>query len=73
MKQIVYKKIHKRLPNATIDVAGDDYHVTLHVKDKAFNEMSRIEQHQLIYETLGKLVGNEIHALSLKTEGDLHE
>jgi acid stress-induced BolA-like protein IbaG/YrbA len=27
----------------------------------------RVRQHQLVYATLGKLMGNEIHALQLNT------
>ncbi|USO02168.1 MAG: BolA/IbaG family iron-sulfur metabolism protein [Alphaproteobacteria bacterium] len=73
MKQQVYEKILQHLPDAQIQVAGDDYHVTLSVKDKCFNNLSRIEQHQKIYAILGSWVGNEIHALSLKIEGTRDE
>ena len=32
----------------------------------SFAGMRRIARHQLIYKTLGSLVGNEIHALSIR-------
>lgn len=69
MKEIVLQKLKEKFPQAKIQISGDDHHVVLHIKDQAFNNLTRIEQHQLIYATLGKIVGNELHALSLKTEG----
>ena len=69
MKNFVNEKLKEAFPEAEIQISGDDHHVVLHIKDKAFNGLSKVQQHQLIYKTLGNVVGNELHALSLKIEG----
>ena len=38
------------------------------VKSKLFN-LNKIEQHKLVYKSLKGKMGNELHALSLITEG----
>jgi acid stress-induced BolA-like protein IbaG/YrbA len=41
-------------------------HYQATVVSDEFLGKSRIQRHQLIYQSLGKLVGNEIHALAIK-------
>ncbi|ORU89785.1 MAG: cell division protein BolA [Cycloclasticus sp. symbiont of Poecilosclerida sp. M] len=43
---------------------GGHFYLTI-VSDK-FNEKSRIQRHQLIYQTLGDMMKSDIHALSIK-------
>lgn len=51
-----------------IEVQGDDgVHFSAIVVSPAFDGMSTLNQHRAVKETLGKLLGNEIHALGLKT------
>ena len=69
MKNFVQEKLKKNFPKAEVQISGDDHHVVLHIKDQAFNGLSNVQQHRLIYKTLGNVVGNELHALSLKVEG----
>lgn len=49
------------------DDAGDGEHFSAEVVSSAFPGRSRVQQHQLVYQALGPLVGREIHALALKT------
>ena len=53
-----------------IDLAGDDDHFSLEIKSGKFNGLSRIKQHKMVYEALGNKMGNELHALSIKTIGE---
>ena len=46
--------------------AGGGYYRVL-IVSAAFEGLSRIEQHRLVHETLGPMIGAEIHALSLRT------
>ena len=39
------------------------------IKSKLFNNLNKIEQHKLVYKSLEGKMGNELHALALKTEG----
>ena len=39
------------------------------VISKLFNNISKIEQHKLVYKSLQGKMGNELHALSITTEG----
>ena len=63
--------IKKALPDAKIsieDLAGDDNHYSATIKSKIFSGKSKIEQHQLVYKALKGKMGNELHALAIKTK-----
>ena len=66
--QIIKDMIAAGLPDADIVVAGDDgTHFEARVVSASFNGKSMLQQHQMVYKTLGNRMGTEIHALSLKT------
>lgn len=69
MKEHVRVILKERFPDAQMTLSGDDHHVVLEIQDAAFNGLTYVQQHQLIYKTLGSMVGNELHALSLKIRG----
>ena len=48
---------------------GDSNHYAAVIKSKLFNNLSKIEQHKLVYKSLKGKMGNELHALSITTEG----
>ena len=48
---------------------GDNNHYAAVIKSK-FNNISKIEQHKLVYKSLKGKMGNELHALSITTEGN---
>ena len=50
-----------------LEVSGDGHHFEAIVVSAAFAGKSRIQQHQLVFATLGDRMRAEIHALSLKT------
>ena len=63
--------IKEALPDAIIDIhdlAGDGNHYSATVISSAFNGKSKIEQHKIIYNSLKGKMGNELHALALKTK-----
>ena len=65
--------IQKSIPDAKIeikDLAGDDNHFSVTIRSKKFIGLSRISQHKMVYEALGNKMGNELHALSIKTIGE---
>ena len=71
-KEEIKKLIVSSIPDATIeikDLMGDNYHYSAIIKSKMFNGLSRIEQHKLVYKSLKGKMGNELHALSITTEG----
>ncbi len=54
--------------DAVVRVESDDNtHFDALIVAKEFDGKRSIARHQLVYSCLGKLVGNEIHALSLRT------
>mgnify|MGYP000365300918 FL=1 len=64
--------IKETIPDAKIeieDLMGDNNHYSATVKSKVFNNLNKIEQHKLVYKSLKGKMGNELHALSLKTKG----
>lgn len=50
-----------------IDLAGDGDHYKAVVTSPAFEGLSRIKQHQLVYAALKGRMGGELHALALET------
>ena len=61
--------IEAGMPGATVMVQGEDgQHFDAMVVSPAFEGLSMIKQHQLVYSTLGnRMTTGEIHALGLKT------
>jgi len=59
--------IEAGLPGARVEVRGDGHHFEAVVSSEAFLGKSRIQQHQLVYGTLGDRMREQIHALSLRT------
>ena len=49
------------------DLQGTGDHFSAEVIWSGFEGMTLIQQHQAVYETLGKFLTNEIHAIQLKT------
>ena len=50
-----------------LEVAGDGAHFEAVIVSRAFEGKSRVARHQLVNRALGSQMGNEIHALSMKT------
>jgi acid stress-induced BolA-like protein IbaG/YrbA len=48
-------------------VSGDNTHFEALIVAREFEGKRSIARHQLVYKCLGTLVGNEIHALSIRT------
>jgi acid stress-induced BolA-like protein IbaG/YrbA len=59
--------IENGLPGAEARVEGDGHHFEAVVVAAEFAGKSTLQRHQMVYRTLGGRMGNEIHALSLKT------
>ena len=62
--------VEKSLPGATaevVDMTGTRDHYQLVVVSSAFEGKSSVQRHRMVYATLGSAVGQEIHALALKT------
>ena len=63
----VARLIKQGLPDAEVIVrSDDDTHFEAVVVSEDFAGKSRIARHQLVYATLGTLMGNEIHAMSIR-------
>ncbi|MCL2656776.1 MAG: BolA/IbaG family iron-sulfur metabolism protein [Betaproteobacteria bacterium] len=64
----IEKLIAQGMPCEHVQIFGDDgVHFTGIVVSSAFEGTPRVRQHQAVYATLGRLMGNEIHALQLQT------
>ena len=63
--------IKESFPDAIIeiqDLAGDGNHYSATVVSSEFSGKSKIEQHKMVYASLKGRMGNELHALALKTK-----
>ena len=68
----IEKFIKDAIPDASIeikDLMGDNNHYSAIIKSKMFNGLNKIDQHKLVYKSLKGKMGNELHALSITTEG----
>ena len=67
----IKKLIKEGLPDATVeiqDLAGDGNHYSATVISSQFSGKSKIEQHKMVYNSLKGKMGNELHALAIKTK-----
>ena len=63
--------IKEALPDAVIvieDLAGDGNHYSATITSNNFSGKSKIEQHKMVYNSLKGKMGNELHALAIKTK-----
>ena len=66
--------IANKFPESKIlieDLAGDNNHYSVTIESSKFNGLSRIQQHQLVYQSLEGLMDSELHAMQLKTKGTI--
>ena len=61
------KLIEAGLPSAEVTVQGDGDHFEATVISAAFEGKSRVQQHQMVYGSLGELMQGAVHALALRT------
>ena len=61
------QRIESSIPGASASVTGDGHHFNAVVTAEAFEGLSRIAQHRLVYDVFGAEVGDRIHALSIQT------
>jgi acid stress-induced BolA-like protein IbaG/YrbA len=68
--QELKERIEAGIPGARAEVTGDGRHFNALVSAPAFEGLSRIAQHRLVYEVFGAEVGDRIHALSIQTKSE---
>jgi stress-induced morphogen len=64
-------RIEASIPEAVVEVedltgGGDHFRAT--ITSPAFEGLTRLAQHRLVYDVFGAEVGGPIHALSIKTQ-----
>ena len=70
-KESIEELIKQSIPDAKVnieDLRGDGDHYSATVISKLFDGKSKIDQHKMVYESLQGKMGNELHALVLKTK-----
>ena len=66
----IERLIKAALPDAEVTIkplADDNDHWAAMVISSTFKGMTRVAQHQLVYDALGGRMGGALHALSLQT------
>ncbi|MBI4005602.1 MAG: BolA/IbaG family iron-sulfur metabolism protein [Gammaproteobacteria bacterium] len=63
----IKKMIENGIPGSIVTVDGDGTHFQAIVVSGGFSGKTMLQQHQMVYRTLGNKIGKEIHALSLQT------
>ena len=67
----IEKFIKEAMPDASVeiqDLAGDGNHYSATVISSKFAGKTKIQQHKMVYDSLRGKMGNELHALALKTK-----
>ncbi len=71
---IAFDKLQKILqnsfPNAKIelvDLVGDSDHYSVTIIDEIFANKTRVQQHKIVNLALKEILGDELHALQIKT------
>lgn len=66
--EIIKQLIEEGLSGATVIVNGDDgTHFEATIVSEEFAGKTMLQQHQMVYKTLGVRMGTEIHALAMRT------
>lgn len=68
--ELIEELILSGIPDATVkisDLRGDGDHYAAHIVSPAFTGLSRVQQHQMVYQALQGKMGNELHALAIQT------
>ena len=63
--------VKKAIPDAVIDIqdlVGDGNRYSATIISSLFKGKSKIEQHKIVYNALKGKMGNELHALAIKTK-----
>tara|TARA_R110000787_G_scaffold48210_1_gene116337 strand:+ start:396 stop:632 length:237 start_codon:yes stop_codon:yes gene_type:complete len=66
----IERLIKEALPDATVtleDLVGDGDHWSATVVSASFEGKTRVQQHQMVYQSLQGRMGGELHALALQT------
>jgi acid stress-induced BolA-like protein IbaG/YrbA len=63
----IKRAIEAGLACEQVDVDGDGQHFQALIVSSAFEGLSRVKRHQLVYGALGDRMRAEIHALSMQT------
>jgi stress-induced morphogen len=69
-------ELRQAFPGAEIvleDLAGDGDHFRARITSERFRGLTRIAQHQLVYQALKGKVGGQLHALALVTQAPQNE
>ena len=69
-QSVIETMIKEALPDAVIEIVdtrGDQNHYEAKVISSAFEGISRVKQHQMVYAALKGKMGGELHALALTT------
>ena len=73
IEQVKFENLLKeKFPDANIlvkDLAGDNNHYSVTIESSVFNDLNRVQQHQLVYQSLDGLMDSELHAMQLQTKG----
>lgn len=66
----IERMIKEAIPDAQVtinDLAGDGDHYAAEVVSESFRGLSRVKQHQMVYNALQGNMGGVLHALALQT------
>ena len=69
-KENIEELIKQSIPDAKVnieDLQGDGDHYSATIISKQFKGKTKIQQHQMVYESLKGKMGGQLHALMLKT------
>jgi stress-induced morphogen len=50
------------------DLAGDNEHYSITVTDESFRGKTRVQQHKMVFDSLGGHVGTKLHARAVITK-----
>ena len=72
-KENIEELIKQSITDAKVnieDLRGDGDHYSATVISRFFEGKSKVDQHKMVYESLKGKMGNELHALELKTKSE---
>ena len=68
--KMIRERLSQVYPNALIEVHDPDgVHLSLKIEDESFQGMTKMQQHRAIYQALGDIFEQGLHALEIQSSG----
>lgn len=67
IKKLLKQEFSDGIVEVTDTMGNQDYY-DIRIASKRFQDLNKLQQHKMVYQLLGDIVGEKVHAVTLNTE-----